>query len=240
MEYQRRPGLEQDPEVHLNMANRFRAYFGSHRELKIQEPGLKINLNGGRIYRFPHNAIDYDSLVVIDHVGDFTLESFHEESWTSALVFRDPQPQPISLRPYRRLSSLFLSQAQDFPGDFMDSFQYEADEDFLPSPVALPFFDFERAQMETLEYIDHYSIPGSIVLHVPPHDKGMAALENELEKYRRLLSEDKTGLARQGIKDLRIDDAVISSFAAYTEGSIYLRCVIALDPQEDRYWHMPY
>ena len=241
MDYQRRPGLEEDPETHKNLANRFRSFFASQKDLTIHEPGQTVDLSGRKTFLFPHNGIDWNSLVVLDHAGDFEHAVFYQRTWQPALVFHTAQKGPITLKPYRRSTSFFLSGPEDFSGVFEESFRIDEDsaDDFFPVPAVFAFFDFGRGQMETVDFVYRYSLPGSLAFYAPPNTRGRESLEEQMGAFRRLMETDEDGLKRQGILDLALTGSEVNEFGTYMEGILQFNTLVAVDPQEDRYWAAP-
>jgi hypothetical protein len=241
MAYQQRPLLEVDSEIHKNILNRFRAFLSSRPEFLIEEPTQDHLLMNKREFVFPHAAIDWNSLVVLNHQGDFTRELFTQGTWQPRLRFKEPQIQEIRIRSYQRSQFFVLTEIQDFPGDLEKSFepsQYSGDFEF--PLVVVPLADLSRGNRELESQGDVYFFSGTIAIYTSRSLITPEQLRQKAELIVQSFQIDRKALTYHGIRSLSIRQVKLLEFAGFMECSIDFQASVLVNLQEDHYWNIPY
>jgi hypothetical protein len=241
MAYQQRPLLDVDQDIHKNILNRFRAFLSTRPEFIIQEDGFEGLVPNKRDFYFPHSAIDWNSLVVLNHQGDFTRDLFPNGTWQPRLRFKEPQTKKIRIRPYLRSQIFVLTDIEDFPGDLEDSFdpaKYSIDFDF--PLVVVPLVDLPRGTKELLEQGDVYFFSGTVAIYSSPNLYSSELLRQKTELLVQSFQTDRKDMAHHGIRSLSIRQVKSLEFPGVLECSIDFQASVFVNLQEDHYWNIPY
>lgn len=241
MAYQERPLLEVDQEIHKNILNRFRAFLSSRPEFLIEEEGFEGILANKREFVFPHSAINWTSLVVLNHQGDFSRDLFPQGTWQPRLRFKEPQIEKIRIRPYQRSRFFVLTEIQDFPGELESSFDPARYTKNFEFPLILvPLVDLPRGSKDPQPLGDGYFFSGTLAVYSSSKLHTAEQLRQQTELLVQSFQVDRKAMIHHGIRTMNIRQVKTQEFSGLLECAINFQASVLVNLQEDHYWNIPY
>lgn len=226
--------------VQVNLSNRIRAFFTESKGFRIRELGFEFDLKGGKDFRFPYPAVDWNSVMLTSQSGDYYREPFIGKSLLTGLSFKEPQQRPIHVGDFSRFRCQTFTNQDDLPCELAELFSKTPPHAFNCDmvPVLLPIYDFDKNQSTIEGDYEMHRLPGCLAFYLPESPDARARISEATATVASIMNEETSLLESHGIREFKITGSEYHVFGTLAEGLLNFSALIRLDTQEDRYWHM--
>jgi hypothetical protein len=201
-------------------------------ELIVPMSGFSTDLTNKQDMSFPEVGVDWRSVVVTGHTGNYTPQVFTPEGLAANIHFASQQTGMINIGSYSRFSSYPVAVVEDLT---FDLFTYFGDPKAtskvvrhipLIVPIMNPNFQLTRYGANS----EVAGISGNLCVYGGTSQGGITTVKLETAKVYRFMRTYRWLFSQMGLTQLQVDLPTFSTYqSTLYEGSIPFSCTVNIE-----------
>lgn len=217
----------------VEVAKRVKTTLMECAELQVSMPGFSIDLTGKKELQFPEVGVDFRTVNITGHSGDYHPQVYSPDGLVAKLLFNQAQAGTVTVGGYTRYSSFVVGRVEDLSFDLFTYFgdPNAAKKQVRHVPIVVPVLDMTRTiKRRFAGDCEVAEVKGSICIYGGTDQGSLATVKLEAAKLYRWMRAYRFRFSQNGLTSMQFE---LPKYEVYQdklyEASIEFSCVVTLE-----------